>query len=282
MVVNILRVSSFILVPILFNFGVLLGLLLAVFKTVHWYSVWLALTCVVGLAVSGVLLNMLLLRPYGLMKPGDWLKKNGDDVDALLDALLEPTVGSADPGKQQNYSSLESGCDASIESFGAILGYDSVVMTTESNTAFVFNVEIVDLTRLSLNSLGGVNGFDVHGICMTAANAPPAGDCPFPHSRTDKFQARGGMRWQDGLSSTNAFRRFPWQVDAAKIPNLTYDNMNVTSALKGYLNDLSTNYGGQACDCTECAKNCLSCVGSNSNLMCQDSGQTPCAPGSAF
>lgn len=275
-VINILRVCTVIFLFVFLALGVLLGLLLAALKTVHWYSFWLALLCSVTVAVIIVLLG----APYTQNKlPGDWLKKNGDGVDALLDALLEPTVGAANPGKQQNYASYESGCDSSIMAFGAILGYDSIVMTSESNSSYVFNVEIVDLTRISLDNQSSVKEFDIHGICMTSTNAPPAEDCPLPGSRSKTFQARGGLRWQDKISSTNAFRRFLWQVDAVEIPSLIDDNMNFLSdGLAKYQNTLSNTYGGQACDCTECAKNCLSCLGSNSNLMCQDSGQRPCSP----
>jgi hypothetical protein len=215
--------------------------------------------------------------------------------EEVVDLCVEPTVGAKDAEKQQFFSGLSSSwiADMSIELFASMLGFDVVVMHTQPNKSGTYLVEMCDVTKIKTSfgfspaqpawwKGGTCGGEDVTGFAC--------GDCPAPQARASKLTSRGGLCFNQ-LLSTSAFQSnymtMNWQADGKPAadtqplknfpPNGTFTQDNKNDMIQ-WLN----TYKASPCVCRESKDAlCIGCEGTVSDVLCNWAQRGALAPKSA-
>lgn len=190
-------------------------------------------------------------------------------VARALDLVTDPTPAD-DPALVQAFSGMPATrvFDDAIEALAVFLGYDCVVMHTQPNVDGSYAVEIIDVTRHTLDSLSKKIPW-AGGLCAEAAA------CTTDASYT---YARGGLCWNSSFGSSvftgsqqaSVFQRLSFGASSdtaiVSIPKIS------GTSFKTYVNGVQKNFANwQRASCT-CANEtdyrCLSCAGSASKTAC--------------
>ena len=238
--------------------------------------VFLSLAAGAGLTVWYALLDSM-LQGLGFTTLAGALEKYGVTTAQVVDFLVEPQAeGSV---AQQAFSGLSNTqeLDVAIELFASVLGYDTVVMTTQPNKSGTYTVEMVDVTKISLSGdkkadpwFGGVCGTlqseSTHVSCVSTPTIARESLCPL----------RGGLCWAETLQSQPQLTNIYWRMDYSKAwaaPVPTSIPSGACQKDEGYSKEIAswllTN--ARPCSCDASLKNdlhCVSCQQSTSGKLC--------------
>jgi len=232
---------------------------------------FLLLSAGAGLAVWYSLLDSM-LQGLGFTTLAGALEKHGVTTEQVVDFLVEPQAdGSV---AQQAFSGLPNTqeLDVAIELFASVLGYDTVVMTTQPNKSGTYTVEIVDVTKIGLGENGKKADPWFGGVCGTSdseSKSVPCDSTPTPDART-QCKLRGGLcfgsSFPNSLNAPTVYKRMDYSTAwQAPVPQGCQDSSFETEIQ----NWLSKN--SQVCSCDYTLKNdlhCVSCKDTTSGKLC--------------
>lgn len=201
------------------------------------------------------------------------LRSHALTAETALDCVVEPSEDvPLQTRKALSGMPMTQVFDLAIETFGALLGYDVVIMHTQPNKSGTFTVEMVDLTHFSKDApwAGGLCGLAAGGSMCNVPTVMP----------------RGGLCWPEGAGSSvkplqsvppSVYQRMSFSavnMNQTKIPLPSVDaspatQMNYTE----YTNNLFVTAKAQACTCVELNSanvvlKCLNCKDSTSGDLC--------------
>jgi len=237
------------------------------------------------------------------------LELYGLSPEEVVDFCVEPTIGAAEPERQQFFSGLPSSwiADLSIELFASVLGFDVVVMHTQPNKSGTYLVEMVDVTKIktSFGLSPGQPAWWQGGTCGDEAVGAGFGclECPSPGLRKDVLQSRGGLCFKNlgvqGFASN--YLTMNWQCEAqakAQAAAACAGPAAESRFAAGFPQDGNfqpadldkmaawlRGYNAVPCACRESKDAlCVGCEGTLSDVLCnwaQRSNLPPTSPGRA-